>query len=206
MQAGSRQPYRSATRDAAAEATRGRIVAAARQLLMGGENLPAFSIDGVARQAGVTRLTIYNQFTSKCGLLEAVFDDLGHEGGICELPALLELTDTDRALRGVVSVYCGFWAHHGRVMPRLAALAKLDDEIALNIRCRVERRREVLATLVDRLHLKPAPRGDLVDVLFALTGFDLFESLHISGRSAAGVEQLVQQLVAQAWQTAAPKP
>src|SRR5713101_5406230 len=92
------RPYRSPRRAAAAE-TRARILAAARTLLGGGKDLPPFSLDGVARQAGVTRLTVYNQFESKRGLLEAVFDDMAQRGGLSELPAVFAEADANQALR-----------------------------------------------------------------------------------------------------------
>ena len=79
--------YRSELRDAAVDVTRTRIMQASRRLLTGGKDLPAFSLDAVAREAGVTRLTVYNQFESKRGLLEAVFDDIAERGGLFDDPA-----------------------------------------------------------------------------------------------------------------------
>ncbi len=53
--------------------TRTPILQAACQLLASG-GFSAFTIDTVARAADVSRMTIYNQFGSKAGLLEAIFD------------------------------------------------------------------------------------------------------------------------------------
>ena len=39
------------------------------------------------------------------------------------------------------------------------------------------------------------PNADLVDVLFALTGFEMFEALCVRGRSVRSVEALIQSLV-----------
>src|SRR5258706_14136257 len=99
------RPYRSPVRDAAADETRARIIAAARTLLGGGKDLPAFSLDGVARQAGVTRLTVYNQFESKRGLLEAVFDDMAQRGGLFELQAGFAERDGGQAFNRVGLVF-----------------------------------------------------------------------------------------------------
>src|SRR3981189_552368 len=93
------RPYRSLQRAAAANETRASLVAAACTLLSGEKDLPAFSLDGLARQAGVTRLTVYNQFQSKRGLLEAVFDDLARRGGLSELPQVFAEADPDQAIR-----------------------------------------------------------------------------------------------------------
>src|SRR4030081_3921181 len=98
--------YRSPQRAAAAEETRARLVAAACTLLRGGKDSPPFSLDAVARQAGVTRLTVYNQFQSKRGLLEPVFDDLAQRGGLSELPQVFAEADPDKAIRRFVTVFC----------------------------------------------------------------------------------------------------
>lgn len=193
------RPYSSPLRDAAADETRGRILAAARALLAGGKDLPAFSLDGVARQAGVTRLTVYNQFESKQGLLEAVFDDMAQRGGLHELIAVFAEADADQALRRFVSVFCRFWAAHYTVMAKFRAVTKLDDEIAASLHQRTERRRQALTVLVKRLAPDAGKTAtDLVDVLFALTGFEMFEALSVRNRNTKAVEALVHSLAEQA--------
>ena len=69
-------PYRLGQRRVAAEQTRARIIAAARALLTSSGGLVGFTVDAVAKQAGVSRMTVYYQFDSKAGLLDALFDDL----------------------------------------------------------------------------------------------------------------------------------
>ena len=189
-----RKPYRSDLRDAAADVTRARIVKAARRLLTGGKDLPAFSLDAVAREAGVTRLTVYNQFESKRGLVEAVFDDIAERGGLFELRSVLADTDAMSSLRGIVAVFCRFWASHDRALAKLAGMTKLDRDIAVSLKQRTERRRGVLTVSVKRL---PGVReaDDLVDILFALTSFETFEALSVRQRSAAAVEALIWRLV-----------
>jgi AcrR family transcriptional regulator len=189
-----RKPYRSEMRETAVDATRARIVAAARTLLAGGKDKPAFSLDAVANEAGVTRLTVYNRFDSKRGLLEGVFDDMARQGGLFELPSVLAEPDTRKALRRFVSVFCRFWASHRKVLPRFSAVAKLDDEIAQSLKQRSERRRQVLTVLVGRL-ASVQGEADLVDMLFALTSFEMFDALSVRRRSDTAVEVLIQELV-----------
>ena len=74
--------YVSPVRSAAAAAKRERIVAAAARLLREKVNIAAFTLDAVAKAAGVARLTVYNQFGSRRGLLEAVFDERARQGGL----------------------------------------------------------------------------------------------------------------------------
>jgi AcrR family transcriptional regulator len=192
--AARRKPYRSDVRDAAADVTRARIVEASRRLLTGGKGLPAFSLDAVARAAGVTRLTVYNQFESKRGLMEAVFDDIAERGGLFELRSVMADADVMSSLRRVVAVFCRFWASHDRALAKLAGMTKLDRDIAASLKQRTERRRRVLTVLVERL---PGVRQpfDLVDVLFALTSFETFEALSVRRRNAAAVEGLIWRLV-----------
>jgi AcrR family transcriptional regulator len=189
-----RKPYRSEVRQAAAVETRARIVDAARTLLGGGKGVPAFSLEAVAREAGVTRLTVYNAFESKRGLLEAVFDDMARHGGLFELPSLFAEPDTDKALSRLVSVFCRFWASHRKVLPKFSAVAKLDDEIAQSLRQRSERRRQLLTALIGRI-ASDQDQTDLVDVLFALTSFEMFDDLSVRRRSDSAIEALIQELV-----------
>ena len=189
-----RKPYRSEVREAAAVETRARIVDAARTLLGGGKGVPAFSLEAVAREAGVTRLTVYNAFESKRGLLEAVFDDMARQGGLFELPSLFAEPDTDKALTRLVSVFCRFWASHRKVLPKFSAVAKLDDEIAQSLRQRSERRRQLLTVLTGRIALDQ-DQTDLVDLLFALTSFEMFDALSVRRRSDSAIEALIQELV-----------
>jgi AcrR family transcriptional regulator len=192
--------YSSPRRAAAADKTRARIVAAARDLLTGGDKRPPFSLEAVAKRAGVTRLTVYHQFASKQGLLEAVFDDVAREGGLVEdLPKLFAHTDIETALREFVRVFCRFWAYRSGIMPKLASQMRNDEEIAESLTQRIERRRQVLAALVRRLlpKMKDKAAADLVDVLFASTGFEMYEALSVRSRSAKAVELLMQRIVAQ---------
>lgn len=191
-----KRAYRSVRRAEATDETRARILAAARRLLRGGGRLPAFSLEAVAKQAGVTRLTVYNQFESKLGLLEAVFDDMARESRLMQdMPSVFALPDPQAALRRFVSIMCRFWDYHRRALPRFDALTRLDEEVAASLKARKERRRLVLATLVQRLG-SVRDAVELVDLLYALTGFEMFDALSVHGRDAVVVEELMQATVA----------
>ena len=60
-------------RQAVAEKTRDRILAAARKLLLA-KDFSEFTMEAVGRAADVSRLTVYYQFNSKAGLLEALYN------------------------------------------------------------------------------------------------------------------------------------
>lgn len=58
----STRRYVSSVRTAAAAAKRGRMIEEAARSLREDASIANFSLDAVAKAAGVTRLTVYNQF------------------------------------------------------------------------------------------------------------------------------------------------
>src|SRR5579864_2170666 len=68
-----RRSYRLGRRQPSVERTHAAILAAARDLLAG-HPVGEVSVGQVARQAGVSRITVYNRFGSKAGLIEALAD------------------------------------------------------------------------------------------------------------------------------------
>jgi len=101
--------YVSSVRTAAAAAKRDHVLEAAARLLREDTSIAAFSLDAVAKAAGVTRLTVYNQFGSRRGLLEAVFDGIARQGGLTEIPDAMAMADPLMALDRLVQIFCGFW-------------------------------------------------------------------------------------------------
>ncbi|TMF81946.1 MAG: TetR/AcrR family transcriptional regulator, partial [Chloroflexi bacterium] len=103
----SPRPYRLGQRQMAADETRSRILNAAREQL---EKEASFSIDAVARRADVARMTVYYQFGSRRGLLEALFDDLAASGGVIQLPSAFQLQDPMAALDRLIEIFAHFWS------------------------------------------------------------------------------------------------
>ena len=85
------RPYTSSIRTAAAAEKRERVIAAAARSLREDASIAGFSLDAVAKAAGVTRLTVYHQFGSRRGLLEAVFDDIARRGGLNEIAGAMAM-------------------------------------------------------------------------------------------------------------------
>jgi AcrR family transcriptional regulator len=85
--------YVSPIRDAAAAEKRARVIEMAGRLLRGKAGISSFSLDAVAKAAGVTRLTVYKQFGSRRGLLEAVFDDRARQGGLGRIAEAMAMAD-----------------------------------------------------------------------------------------------------------------
>jgi AcrR family transcriptional regulator len=206
----SPRPYRSPARTAASEQTRGRIVAAAAALLRAPDGIGGFSLDAVGKAAGVTRLTVYNQFGSRRALLEAVFDDVAARGGLHRLVQAMADPDPLAGLRAVVAIFCDFWSFDRGALARLHGAGEGDAELAESMRARNERRRGVLSVLVKRMvergDVGAAQRQDLVDILFALTSFHVFADLVAGRRSVKTACGLIQDMAADAVRRASQDP
>jgi AcrR family transcriptional regulator len=203
------RPYRLGQRQAAAEQTRARILTAARALLMSPDGYSRFSIEAVARQADVARMTVYHQFGSKIGLLEALCDTLAASGGMKHLATAFRQPDPLDALNEYLLVFGRFWEADRLVMRRLRALASLDPDFERVIRARDAWRRQGISVIAQRLvdQLEPLPetaRDELVDVLFTLSSFETFDTLAGPTRSLEEMAPLVARLARAALPSANP--
>jgi AcrR family transcriptional regulator len=195
----SPRPYRLGQRQAAAEQTRIRIIQAARELLMAPDGFSNFSIETVARQADVARMTVYHQFGSKLGLLEALCDSLAASGGMEQLANAFRQAEPLDALNQYILTFGRFWEEDRLVMRRLRALAALDPDFEQVIRTRDGWRRKGVQVIIQRIVEKQMPassktRDEIVDVLFTLTSFETFDSLAGSAHSPQEVVPVVQKL------------
>src|SRR4051794_8634446 len=175
-----KRSYVSSARASAAAATRERIIAAGARLLRQDASIANFSLDVVAKASGVTRLTVYNQFGSRRGLLEAVFDDIAHQGGLFELAEVMTMADPRAALDRVIEIFCRFWGRDPAIGGLNQAIAT-DPEFGEALIERNERRRELLTTLLSRVVGKHAAKRvvrDTVDLIFALTSYPTFAALN----------------------------
>jgi AcrR family transcriptional regulator len=195
----SPRPYRLGQRQATTEQTRARILTAARDLLVESQGFSGFSIDAVARKADVARMTVYHQFGSKIGLLEALSDSLAAHGGMEQLANAFRRPDPLEALDEYVTVFSRFWNADRLVMRRLRALAALDPDFEQVVRARDERRRQGLHVIVGRLvarYGRPAPEAfdETVNVLYTLLSFESFDALAGPTRSIEEVAPVVRRL------------
>jgi AcrR family transcriptional regulator len=182
----SPRPYRLGKRADTIEETRQRILAATRELLAR-DGYGSVSLDEVARAADVARATVYYQFGSKTGLLEAVVWDLQRRAGQSAVTDAVELADPIDALRRAFLMGSRFWAAEHPLVRKLTGLAAVDDEIR-RVVADVERNRLPLLTrLVERLdgvgRLSPAcSAARALDVLWMLSSFEAFDQL-FTGRA-----------------------
>ena len=189
----STRRYVSSVRTAAAAAKRDRVIEAAARSLREGATIATFSLDAVAKAAGVTRLTVYHQFGSRRGLLEAVFDEIARQGGLAQIPEAMAMPDPRAALDQLIEIFCAFWSSDPAV-DRLHEAMATDPEFAQALIERNERRRKIIDVLVGRIAGKAAPpraRQDAVDIIFALTSFSMFAMLG-RNRSAGEICKLIR--------------
>jgi AcrR family transcriptional regulator len=194
----SPRPYRLGQRQAAIDQTRARVIAAARELLVSTDP-GRFSIDAVAQRADVSRATVYYQFRSRLGLLEALFDAAAAAGGMAGLPDAFVQPDPLVALDDFIAVFGRFWGSDRLLHRRLHGLAALDPELDAPLQARQEWRRNGVSALVGRLTgehgVPPAEAApDVINVLFTLTSFETFDTLAGSGKTPEAVVPLVRHL------------
>ena len=196
----SPRPYQLGKRQDQIDESRRRVIDAARSLLAEAGSYRAFTVDAVAKKADVAKATIYYQFESKTGLLEAVCDALAEAGGMSELAVAFTNPDPMAALRTFVETFGRFWDADRSAMRRLRALAALDPEAGNVISARDSRRRVGLGVLAGRLAERPgatsqAEPEDMARVLYALTSFETFDALADPGTALTDVTDVVVRLV-----------
>ena len=185
--------YSSPGRDAAAAQTRDRIVDAAAGILGTAEGIDGFSLEAVAKAAGVTRLTVYNQFGSRRAVLEAVFDQVALRGGLHRLADAVALSDPHAAIDQVIAIFCDFWSFDQGAIALLHAAGSANQEFAVSVTERNERRRRLFASIARRMDLPQKLQRELTDTLFALTSFAFFAQI-ATGRSAAAAGRMIAAL------------
>jgi AcrR family transcriptional regulator len=194
-----KRPYRLGQRQETAQRTRSRIISAARQLLAARKGLAVFTVDAVASKAGVARMTVFNQFGSKRGLLEALFDDLAAPGLVEQLRGAFCRQEPHEALDEFIAAFGGFWSSDRIVIRRIRGLAATDPDFERGVRARDERRREGLRAIVGRLaegynQSSGDVRDEVIDLLHTLTSFETFDNLAGPTRSPDEVVSLVRRL------------
>jgi AcrR family transcriptional regulator len=192
-----RRSYTGVERQRSVEAGRERILRAARELLED-EDAESFSIDAIARRAGVARMTVYNQFESKAGLLEALFDALAAQGPLGQLADTFKQQDPLAMLDEYVAIFGRFWTLHRSTHRRLRAAALHDAELAAAMAARNARRRigitEILRRLGDRAHPVVA-RADAINAIFVMLSFETFNELAGEDRTPNDIVPVMRRLV-----------
>ena len=186
-------------RQGASSETRTRILEAARQLLAS-ESQTELTMDAIASRADVARLTIYYQFDSRAGLLEALYDYLAQRGNMRRMPEVFHEPDPRAAINRAVGIFVGFWASDPVAICRLRAMAAFDPEIARGIQSRDSRRHHIFSEILKRLAAKERKEfteeqfSSMADVLAMLTGFAAYDALAGAGHSPQEIAGILSGL------------
>lgn len=181
------------------EETRERILEAARNLVVDPAGFGNFTMEAVAREAGVSRMTVYNQFTSRLRLLEATFERIRTLGRFDDVSGAWHHADPLDRLADFIGRVGKMWGAERILFQRLYALSALDPDFARVLVPRMERRRLALAAFVTALHERygTPPVGshaELGNVLYAIVSFNTFEALARDGQSFEDVVPVVLRL------------
>jgi AcrR family transcriptional regulator len=165
-------------RQESSDRTRAGVLAAARRMLES-QGFLNFTLDGLAREGGVTRQTVHNLFGTKGGVIEALFDQLASSGGMERMPLVMQQTDARQMLDGFVQIFIGFWKKDRLLLRRIHGIAAIDPEFGAAVGARNQRRKGAAARVVGLLGQSGARRDteQRVHALFALTSFEFYDAL-----------------------------
>lgn len=164
-------------RQAAVDRTRAAVLAAARELVAAGHG-HAISVGAVAQRAGVSRLTIYNRFGSRAGLLRELAGEAHRRTP--EPRVGPPESDAREELRQRFIDACALWGSEPALFRGLpAATGATHDE---------GRDRGLAERLAGADQLRPGCSiKEAEDVIGVLTSFDTFDRLHRDGRRSPAV-------------------
>jgi AcrR family transcriptional regulator len=177
----SPRPYRLGRRELFIEETRQRVVDAALSVFSE-DGYATASLDDVARRAGVSRATVYYQFESKTGLLEAAIEAVAARSRRGRMQAVRESPQPRAALLDYISDRCQVWEDNRDFLRNVAGIAVLEPEVAALTRAYDVRQREGLTWIVKRLYdageLAPeVTQKRAVDFFWALSSFRSYDHL-----------------------------
>jgi AcrR family transcriptional regulator len=157
--------------------TRQAILAATRDLVA---TTGSLSLKAVADKAGVSRITVYNQFRSKADLINTLVPRL-------ESPSFSPEAKPREQLTQRIFASCHHWAADPALFRHVSTAAAGDAELD----------RELAERLAAADELRPGCSiKEAEDVIGALTSFAVFDRLHKDGRrSPLAVAEILMRLV-----------
>lgn len=178
-----KRAYRSTRRREQAEATRKRILSAARQRFVA-EGYGRTTIDAIAAEADVAVQTVYAVFGSKGAMLIALLDELAMEADLLRLQkGLLAATGNPRRqLRESIAFTGRFYAAGSDLIDLARTVSGVEPDLAKMWHAGEQRRYEANSRLVAEWARAGALRPGLsaraaTDLLWAFSGPDAFRLL-----------------------------
>jgi AcrR family transcriptional regulator len=195
-----KRQYVQRVRAVSADATRRRILNAARATLERGPS-GALRVDEVARAAGVSRSTVYVLYGSRAGLFDALGRHLRLEAGFDELIREFRRPDALEAMRGSQRAAVRMYAKMPELARAMFTMAAVDPDAVAAVRAIEDGRRpgqaEIARRLAEQGYLRNGVSVDeATDILTVITSFQAFDELFKGGGLPAGV--VADRLVAMA--------
>jgi TetR/AcrR family transcriptional regulator, ethionamide resistance regulator len=110
-------------------ATRHSIVAATRRLLLEGETYGALSMERIAREAGVSRATLYLHFKDKKDVIAQLADEIVEQRFALGAESLADPHIGRDVLDGIIADMVDRWVTDGPILDAIVELAEQDDEM-----------------------------------------------------------------------------
>jgi AcrR family transcriptional regulator len=197
----SKRPYRSPLRQRQAEETRQRILAVARALLTT-QGYVGMTMEAIAEAAEVSPKTVAAVVGSKREILAEIVKPDAFEAPIQELLSQLRTgQEPEQRVKLVVLISRRVYESLRTEFELLRTAGVVDPELA-DLARRIEaRRRHNQSYLITDLHERGALRHNLsseeaLDILWSLTGYDLYRMLVIEcGWEAGRYENWLSQLL-----------
>jgi AcrR family transcriptional regulator len=185
---------RTGARARAAADSRARVLAAARAVLSDPAGL-AWGMETVAAAAGVTRMTVYNQFGSRTALIEAVLDQVVARDRMDQLLDGTSELDPADALHAALVTTCRFWHAERPLLRRLFAAAYAEPAVAALLARREGWRRDQFASLLGRAASALHEDSALLDLLVAVTSFPAYDHLGPTADAPDVAADLLHRLI-----------
>lgn len=160
------------------------------------------TMGAVARKAGVSRVTVYDHFQNKSGLLEALAWRTFEQHDIGRIRRARLQADVRAALVDFVTENARFFASFGTEGRAVLKSGSFDPDLARVVEATyIDARRAAIRELVQRLdeadELSPSwPPARAVDALMIITNLEAFETL--TGPSELAVEDAANVLASMA--------
>jgi AcrR family transcriptional regulator len=199
------RPYRLGRREETVQRTRETILEAAAKLLTAA-GIQGVTIEAVARNAGVSRVTVYDHFQHKAGLFEALAWWTFAQHDIDGIRRARLQENVRAALVDFVRENARFFDAAGPQGRAILKTASTDPDAAAVLQTTYfDARRAAITELVDRLdtshELAPAWLPErAVDALMVITSLEAFETVTEQGRleledAAAVLRQMATALL-----------
>jgi AcrR family transcriptional regulator len=195
-----KRPYVQRNRAVSSEATRRRVLDAARATLERGP-VGALRVDEVARTADVSRSTVYVLYGSRSGLFDALGRFLRDEAGFEELMAASMLPDAIDNLRMSQRAAVRMYAKMPELARALFTLAAIDPDAVAAVTAIEDGRRPGMARLAQALSAQGYLRDDITideasEILSVITSFQSFDELFAG--SGLPADTVADRLIAMA--------